>query len=124
MFWKVALSLRMTHKRPSAEFLQWAEKNNIQDFRNIHIVTIKQNYRAAQKELKTVEKQAEELREEHIRSLLTEAELNGEDQKVEHQIKILIQAYERKQHFHRLKNIKTKRGRGIILHPCTGKLLH
>jgi hypothetical protein len=23
-----------------------------------------------------------------------------------------------------LKNIKTKRGRGIILHPCTGKLLH
>jgi hypothetical protein len=94
------------------EFLQWAEQNNIQDFQNIHITTIKQNYRAAQKELKAVEKQAEELREEHLRSLLTEAELNSEDQKVERRLKILIRAHERKQHFQRLKNILKPREAG------------
>jgi hypothetical protein len=112
MFWKVALSLRMTHKRPSADFLQWAEKLNIQGFTNIHTSTIKQNYRTAQRELKTVEKEAEELREEHLRSLLTEAELNGDDQKAERRIKILLRAHERKQHFQRLKNILKPREAG------------
>jgi hypothetical protein len=46
--------------------------------------------------------------------MLTEAELNGDDRKVERRLKILIRAHERKQHFNRLKSIfKPREARGL-----------
>jgi hypothetical protein len=60
-FWKVALSLCMTHKRPSSAFLEWAEQLNVQDFNSLSTMTIKQAYRSLQRELKEVESKAEEL---------------------------------------------------------------
>jgi hypothetical protein len=52
-----------------------------------------------------VEKQAENLREIHLRSLLTEAELQGDENKVQKRLKVLIRAQKQKQHFQRLKNV-------------------
>jgi hypothetical protein len=83
MFWKIALLLKTNHRRASPEYLEWSLKLGIINFQLLDIVTVKHEYRAAQRELKEVERQAEQLREEHLRSLLTNAELNGDDAKVE-----------------------------------------
>jgi hypothetical protein len=52
-----------------------------------------------------VENAAAELREQHLRELLTDAELMGDDDTIQRRIKFLIRAHERKTHFSRLKNI-------------------
>jgi hypothetical protein len=111
-FWKIALSLETNHRRASQEYLNWARESGIDDFYAINLHTIKKICREAQKELKEVETRADQLREDHLRSLLTDTELNGDEKKVEHRIKISIRAHERKQHFTRLKLILKQKGAG------------
>jgi hypothetical protein len=82
-FWKIALSLKINHTYPNKEFLNWAESLGIPDIKGMDITTIKRNYREAQKELRAVEKQAESLRETHLKSMLTAAELSGEEKKIQ-----------------------------------------
>jgi hypothetical protein len=89
-FWKIALSLKINHRRASPEFQTWANKMGIHDIHATDISTIKQYFRAAQKHLKEIEKQADKLREDHLRSMLTTAELNRDEKKVEKRLQILI----------------------------------
>lgn len=104
-FWKIALSLKMTHTRPSDDYIQWAQQMGIMDFKGIDIVMIKKNLRLAQKRLREIESQADTLREQHLRQLLTESELQGEGKQVQKRISILIRAHEQRKHFRRLKQI-------------------
>jgi hypothetical protein len=104
-FWKIALSLKMNHRYPNENFIQWSKSMGIENFSAIDLSLVKKNLRAAQLELREVEKAASELREQHLRDLLTEAELMGTDESIQRRLKILIRAHERKTHFHRLKNI-------------------
>jgi hypothetical protein len=103
--WKIALSLKINHKYPNEDFVHWAISLGVNDIRSMDIATIKRNYRMAQKELREIERSAENLREIHLRSMLTEAELSGDDQKIQKRLQVLIRAHERKQHFQRLKNV-------------------
>jgi hypothetical protein len=113
-FWKIALSIKINHRRASQEYLKWAREFGIDDFYAIDLQTIKKNFRESQKNLKEVENKADQLREDHLRSLLTDNELNGDEKKIDHRIKILIRAHERKQHFSRLKLIlKPKEAGGL-----------
>jgi hypothetical protein len=104
-FWKIALSIKTNHRRASQEYLNWATEFGINDFYGIDIQTTKHKFREAQKELKAIELKAEQLCTEHLRSMLTNTELSGEEKQVERRLRILIRAHERKQHFSRLKQI-------------------
>jgi hypothetical protein len=105
-FWKIALSLKINHTYPNEEFLNWAESLGIPDIKSMEITTIKRHYREAQKELREVEKQAESLRgETHLKSMLTAAELSGEEKKIQKRLQVILRAHAQKQHFDRLKNI-------------------
>jgi hypothetical protein len=98
-FWKIAVSLKSNHRLPNKNFRQWALSMGIEDFALLDMTTIKQNFRSAQKELRDVEKKAAELRDQHLQSMLTEAELSGDEQKIQKRIKVLIRAHERKTQF-------------------------
>jgi hypothetical protein len=60
-FWKIALSLKLTHTRPSDEYITWSQALGIQDFKSIDVTRVKKELRAAQKHLKEITKQAAEL---------------------------------------------------------------
>jgi hypothetical protein len=104
-FWKIAVSLKMTHKYPSDKFLRWAKDLGVPHIRSLDIQTLKKELRSAQKQLKDIENQAENLRTEHLRTLLTQTELEGDEKQQERRLKILIRAHEQKKHFKRLKQI-------------------
>jgi hypothetical protein len=104
-FWKIMLSLRMNHTQPSERVRTWALDLNITDIANIDIQTIKKELRMAQKSLRDIEKNADQLRSEHLRSMLTEAEINGYEKTIERRLKILVRAHEQKQHYRRLQQI-------------------
>jgi hypothetical protein len=97
---------------PSEKFVAWAAAIGITDFKSIDINTIKQNLRKAQKEVREVEQKANSLREDHLRELLTEAELNGGEKEVQRRLKILIRAQKQKHHFQRLKSILKPKSAG------------
>jgi hypothetical protein len=104
-FWKIALSLKINHTRPTDEYITWAESMGIANFKSLELPTIKSELRRAQKELREIEREASELRTQHLKDLLTQAELNGGEQKVKKRLKILIRAHRQKQHFQRLKRL-------------------
>jgi hypothetical protein len=72
----------MMHKYPSDKFIDWAASLGVTDFKQLDINTMKKQMRQAQKELREIEKKAATLREEQLRDLLTEAELNGDERLV------------------------------------------
>jgi hypothetical protein len=104
-FWKITLSLKINHTRPNDDYTRWAESVGIEDFKSISLKTVKAQLHMAQRELWEIEKQADDLRQQHLKELLTKAELDGGEQKVQKRIKILIRAQQQKQHFQRLKKI-------------------
>jgi hypothetical protein len=104
-FWKIAMALKMTHKRPSDKYMQWAQQMGIEDFKVIDIITIKKNLRLAQKDVREIKLQADTLIENHLRQMLTESELRGDEKQIQKRLSILIRAHEQKKHFQRLKRI-------------------
>jgi plasmid stabilization system protein ParE len=92
-FWKIALSLKITHRYPSEDFLRWAATMGVEDFNGLELHTIKQQLRQAQRELREIEQKADSLREEHLRGLLTEAELNGDEKIVQRRLQILLRVH-------------------------------
>lgn len=113
-FWKIALQLKTMHRMPSEKFLAWAATLGISDFKSIDTNTVKKNLRKAQKEVRAIEQKANALREEHLRNLLTEAELNCSETDVQKRLKILIRAQRQRHHFQRLKSIfKPKSAGGL-----------
>jgi hypothetical protein len=124
-FWKIALSLKINHTRPNDEFIKWAEALGIEDFKSIDITTIKAKLRQAQRKLKEIEREVNELRTQHLKDMLTRAELEGDEQKVKKRIRILMQAHRQKQYFQRLKRIfkpQNSGGLSYILVPKNFKI--
>jgi hypothetical protein len=93
-FWKIALSLKMTHTRPSDEYVTWAEAMGIDDFKALDINIIKRKLRESQRELREIEKQADNLRDEHLRSLIARAEENEADKSFQKRLTEIKQAHE------------------------------
>jgi hypothetical protein len=104
-FWKIALSLRMTHTRPSEEFITWASSLGIEDFKSIDVNLIKKKLREAQRELRDIEKQANELREEHLRELIANAEDNDADPNFQKRLKAIKKAHDRQTQYKKLRSI-------------------
>jgi hypothetical protein len=86
----------------------------ILDFNELDIGRVKKELRNAQHVLKEVERNADNLRNEHLRSLLSQAELNSNELQQKRLLKILICAHAQKQHFKKLKMIfKPKEAGGM-----------
>jgi hypothetical protein len=65
-FWKIGLTLKLMHKRPSDKYLRWAETLDVQDFKALHIHEVSKHLRTAQQNLHEITKKADALREEHL----------------------------------------------------------
>jgi hypothetical protein len=98
-FWKIALSLKMTHKRPSNEYITWALTLGIDDVKALDESTIKRELREAQKILRELGKKAESLREDHLKEMIMRAEDNEEDPKYQKRLQVIKKAHERQQHY-------------------------
>jgi exonuclease III len=119
-FWKIALSLKLTHTRPSDEYITWSQALGIQDFKSIDITRIKKELRTAQKHLREITKQAAELREEHLKELIQHAEENSNDASFQKRLQNIKKAHQRQQHYKKIRNIlkpSQKTGLSYILVP-------
>jgi hypothetical protein len=104
-FWKIALSLRMNYTRPTDDFITWAKSLGIDDFKAVDISTIKKKLREAQRELKEIEKQANNLRDEHLRELIMKAEDNEADPAFQKRLKEIKRAHERRTQYKKIRSI-------------------
>jgi hypothetical protein len=77
----------------------------VTDFNSLEISSIKSELQQAQRDLKEIEREASELRTQHLKDLLTQSELSSGEQKVKKRLQILIRAHRQKQHFQKLKKI-------------------
>jgi hypothetical protein len=119
-FWKIALSLRMMYTRPSDEFITWASSLGIEDFKSIDITFIKKKLREAQHELRAIEKQANELREDHLQEQIAKAEDNKADPNFQKRLKAIKNAHARRTQYKKLRAIlkpKSSGGLSCILVP-------
>jgi hypothetical protein len=104
-FWKIALSLKMTYTRPSDQFITWAEAQGIDDFKSIDMITIKRKLREAQRELREIEKQADTLRDQHLRELIAGAEENDADPAFQKRLKEIKRAHERRYQYKKIRSV-------------------
>jgi hypothetical protein len=104
-FWKIAYSLKMTHRMPSDSFLTWADSLGIADLKGLDMAHIKQKLREAQKRVKELTKKADELRQNHLQDLIQQAEDNLDEKVYQKRLRQIQQAQERQQNFHRLRSI-------------------
>jgi hypothetical protein len=84
------------------------------------MATIKRQLREAQKELRAIEKQANALRDEHLRDLITKAEDNKADPSFQKRLKEIKRSHERKTQFRKIRAIlkpNTSAGLSYILVP-------
>jgi hypothetical protein len=104
-FWKIALTLKMTHTRPSDAYIIWSKAMGIDDFKALNIESIKQQLRAAQRNLKELSKKADVLREEHLRELIDQADEHSDDRSFQKRLQSIKKAHERQQHYKRIRSI-------------------
>jgi hypothetical protein len=119
-FWKIGLLLKLIHKRPSDEYMIWAESMGIRDFKALTFSDVSRELRAAQKHLRDISKKAESLREEHLRQMIEQAEENLTNATYQKRLRKIKQAHERQRHFKRLRSIikpTQKGGLSYILVP-------
>jgi hypothetical protein len=119
-FLKIALSLRRTHVKPNSTFYQWASARGIDDFSAIDLKTMTKNLRIAQQNLCEIKKQANQLREDHLRELINISQENGDDKQHERRLQILLRVHSRQQSYKRLQNIlkpKERSGLSYVLVP-------
>jgi hypothetical protein len=113
-FWKIALSLRRSYTRPNDKFYRWAMTRGIDDFAIIDTKTILKNLRTAQQNLRDIKRQANQLREAHLRELIQITQESGDDKQHERRLKILLRAHSRQQSYKRLQHIlKPKEHSGL-----------
>jgi hypothetical protein len=113
-FWKIALSLRKNHIRPNAKLEAWASSLNIGDIQVLPERKIKAELRLAQKQLREIKAKAKEHREQHLRDLITEASVTGDDKTHEKRLQILLRAHTRQRSFKRIQQILRPTARGGI----------
>jgi hypothetical protein len=113
-FWKIILSLRRNYIRPNAKLAAWADSLNISDIHALTEKMIKAELRLAQKNLREIKDKAKEHREQHLRDLITEASVTGDDKTHEKRLQILLRAHTRQRSFKRIQQILRPTSRGGI----------
>jgi hypothetical protein len=110
----------MTHTRPSDEYITWAESLGIMDFKAMDIQAIKKKLRESQRDLREIEKKADELRDDHLKELISRAEENEADPSFQKRLKEIKRAHERRHQFQKIRSIlkpSTTGGLSYILVP-------
>jgi hypothetical protein len=104
-FWKIVLSLRRNHLKPNQKITLWAESLGHNDIHRIPLNEAKNELRKAQKKLKEIKQRAFELREEHLRELLSINTEFGDDNEHKKRLQILIRAHTQKKSFQRIQQV-------------------
>jgi hypothetical protein len=104
-FWKIAYSLKLTHRMPSDSFLKWAESMGVADFKDLNIGHIKRCLRDAQKRVRELTRKANELQQNHLKDLIQQAEENLDEKQYQKRLRQIQQAQARQQNFRRLRSI-------------------
>lgn len=104
-FWKIVLSLRRNHLKPNQKITLWAESLGHNDIHRIPLNVAKNELRKAQKKLKEIKQRAFELREEHLRELLSINTEFGDDNEHKKRLQILIRAHTQKKSFQRIQQV-------------------
>jgi hypothetical protein len=89
-FWKIVLSLRKNHIRPNAKLYSWAALLDIGNIQELSESTIKAELRLDQKQLRSIKDKAKEHHEQHLRDLIAEASVIGNDKTHEKRLQILL----------------------------------
>jgi hypothetical protein len=113
-FWKIVLSLRRNHIRPNAKLYSWATSLNVGDVHELSESTIKAELRLAQKQLRSIKDKAKEHREQHLRDLIAQASVLGDDKTHEKRLQILLRAHTRQRSFKRIQQVLRPTVRGGI----------
>jgi hypothetical protein len=101
-FWKINLALRRNHIYPNHKLLAWADTLNIKDIHTLPESRIKAELRLAQRNLREIKTKAKELREQHLRDLISEAIENSNDKTHERRLQILLRAHTKQRSFKRI----------------------
>jgi hypothetical protein len=112
-FWKIILSIQRNHTWPAERIKLWAQDSyGIEDIRAIPISEINSRLREAQKELRDIKRKAAELRESHLKDLLTTAQDTGNKKQQEKRLRILIRAHKKQYAYKKLQFILKPNNRG------------
>jgi hypothetical protein len=111
-FWKIILSLRRNHSRPTDKIINWARTLGIDDIAALSVSSINTKLREAQNTLREIKRKAAELREMHLMELLAISQSSQEDKKHEKRLKILIRAHRQKHTYKKLQFILKPSERG------------
>jgi hypothetical protein len=99
-FWKILLTLKRNHERPTTKTEAWATTLGIPDITSLTESQINSNLRKAHCKLKEIKREAAKWREEHLRELLWQQQEMNDDRTNEKSLRILIRAHQ-KQHSYR-----------------------
>jgi hypothetical protein len=111
-FWKIILSLRRNHSRPTDKITKWARTQGIDDIAALSVSFINTKLREAQSTLREIKRKAAELRELHLMELLAISQSSQEDNQHEKRLKILIRAHRQKHTYKKLQFILKPSERG------------
>jgi hypothetical protein len=122
-FWKTILMLKRNHAKPHQNIILWAGKMGIEDIGSMTITHINSHLRQAQKQLRAVQQEAVQLRENHLRELLEITRENEDDKQHERRLQILIRAHKQQYAYKKIQAIlkpKQRAGLSHILVPDEG----
>jgi hypothetical protein len=115
-FWKIILTLKRHHTKPDAKTLAWARALEIENVELLTIPQINTNLRKAQRTLREVQKEAIQLREEHLRDLLEMTQDTKNDKEHERRLKILIRAHKKQYAYKKIQHILKPQQRTGLAH--------
>jgi hypothetical protein len=112
-FWKIILSLKRNHMKPSERIKCWARSFEIADIAALSTQEINSNLRKAQRKLQEIKsKKAAELRENHLAELLAISQRDRDDKQHAKRLQILIRAHRRQFTYKKLQFILKPSARG------------
>jgi hypothetical protein len=115
-FWKTILMLKRNHAKPHHKITAWAETKGITDIGSLHITQINAQLRAAQKHLREILLETNQLRENHLRELLAITRNHGDDKQHEKRLQILIRAHKKQHSYRKIQAVLKPRQRSGLSH--------
>jgi hypothetical protein len=111
-FWKILLSLKRNHLRPSERIKCWARSFEVEDIAALSTSEINSNLRKAQRKLQEIKSKAAELRENYLAELLAISQEDRDDKQHAKRLQILIRAHRRQFAYKKLQFILKQNIRG------------
>jgi hypothetical protein len=119
-FWKIILTLKRHHTKPDNKTMAWAAALGVENVELMSEKQINSNLRQAQRELREIQKEATQLREDHLRELLEITQDTKNDKVHEKRLQILIRAHKKQYAYKKIQHIlkpQQKSGLAHILVP-------